>query len=171
MLAAVAAVVAPFMASAAVVLPYDVNVGVNYAYAQVISPGGDVEFKFTVLDDVKIASFAVTGAGTGSSNLNAENDVRDIMYGFALPATDSFSTVMSNNNTAFGGGFLPGGTFKAGTSFSIFFQDGIINDVALGLSFKTTPVPLPAAGMLLAPVLVAGGIAAARRRKAKASEV
>lgn len=169
MLAAAAAIVVPF-AAGAVTISNDVNVGNFYSFTSVIQPGGDVEFKFNVLDHVKIDGFAIAATASGRTGAQASADIADVTFGFSLPATNNFTTTGSFGNVAFGGGFLTGGVYKPGTSFSIFFQDGIVNDVGLTLSFATTAVPLPAAGLLLAPVLVAGGVAAARRRKALAKK-
>lgn len=172
-LAAVAAFVAPVTASAAT-FNEDLNVGVSYSFAQVVSPGGSFNYVFNVLDDIEISAFSISATGTGSTAAIAENDVRDIRFGFSLPATNLFSVVQSMGTTAAGFGFLPGGSFSAGDTFSIFFVDGIVNDVGLTLSFLTeapAPVPLPAAGLMLAPVLIAGGVAAVRRRKAAKASV
>jgi hypothetical protein len=180
MLAAVAAVVAPLMASAAV-LSYYVDVGVSYAYGTTISPGGHVAFRFIALDDIRIRSFAISATASGTDAAEAMDDIADVTFGFTSSPSNKFTTIGSSGNVAFGGGFLlPSDSASPSDSFFdvckncvffIHFEDGITNDVGLALSFATAPIPLPAAGMLLAPVLVAGGIAAARRRKAKASEV
>lgn len=168
--AAALAVVLPAMANAAtVVVPNSISVNGQYSFAHVISPGETVQFLFTVLDDLTIDSFSVAGTGT-----NGGSDIRDIAFGMMQPVTQHFSSVSAVGQAAAGFGFLTGGTFAMGDVFSVFFQDGITDDVGLTLSFETVavaPVPLPAAGMMLAPVLLVGGAAALRRRKATRSKV
>lgn len=164
------AVAIPALAGAAPVLfASSVGVNQNYSFAEVIRPGDAIEFRFTALDDFKIASFSMSGTGT-----NAEADVRDIRFGLTEPASSFFTTVSSVGVTAAGFGFLPGMSYAMGDVFSVFFTDGITNDVGLTLSFDTMPVapiPLPAAGLLLGPVLLAGAAAALRRRKSARTAV
>ena len=90
-----------------------------------------------------------------------------IRFGFVEPLTSEFTQIFSIGSVAAGIGFLNGGTFDVGQMFSVIFDDGITNDVAVTLSFGTdvSAVPLPATGLLLAPFLLAGGIAGWRRRK------
>lgn len=164
------AVTIPALAGAAsVTFSSSVAANQNYSFAEVIRPGDAIEFRFTALDDFKIISFSVSGTGT-----NAEDDVRDIRFGLVDPASQAFTTVSSVGNSAAGFGFLPGMTYAMGDVFSVFFTDGITNDVGLTLSFDTAPVaavPLPAAGLLLGPVLLAGAAAALRRRKSARASV
>jgi hypothetical protein len=162
LLAAFVAVSVPTLAAAAsVVIQDQISVGVDYSFAEVISPGDTIEFRFTPLTGLKINSFSVSGTGT-----NAEDDVRDIRFGLSNPPAEIFSSVDSVGETAAGFGFIDGGIWNKGSVFSIFFSDGIDNDVGLTLSFETSPIPLPAAGLLLGPVVLAAGAAALRRRKA-----
>jgi len=150
--------------AAAVVFNNDIGAGQNHSFTAVIKPGDSIEFRFTALDDFKIDSFAVSGTGT-----SAEADVRDVRFGLSLPASGLFSTVSSVGDAAAGFGFITGMAYVMDDVFSVFFEDGITEEVGLTLSFDTTAVaavPLPAAGLLLAPVLLAGAASAFRRRKA-----
>lgn len=164
------AVAIPALAGAAsVTFSEQIAANQNYSFAKVISPGDAIEFRFTALDDFKIVSFSVSGTGT-----NTEDDVRDIRFGLTEPTSNAFTTVSSVGSSAAGFGFLPGMTYAMGDVFSVFFTDGITNDVGLTLSFDTTavaPIPLPAAGLLLGPVLLAGAAAALRRRKSARASV
>ena len=138
------------------------NVDESYSYARVLQPGDTLQYRFTVLDDLKIKTFAMSATGT-----DAEADVRSIRFGFMEPLTGKFTFVQSIGSIAAGLGFLDGKSFEAGSVFKIIFKDGITNDVGLTLSFNTVAaVPLPATGLLLAPFLLVGGLAGWRRRKA-----
>lgn len=123
-----------------------------------------MDFRFTVLEDLRIPEFSLSGTGK-----NGEADVEDIRFGFVEPVTNQFTTVSSVGGAAAGFGFLDGMTFDTGSMFSVIFEDGITDDVAVTVSFGTesiSPIPLPATGLLLAPFLLAGGIIGLRRRKA-----
>ncbi|MCW1917505.1 hypothetical protein NX862_01935 [Rhodobacter sp. KR11] len=137
----------------------------TFTGAEVIRPGDTLEFRFTALEDLMIDAFSLSGTGN-----NTEADLRDIRFGLTLPPTGFFNPVSSDGTAAAGIGFLTGGTFLMGSVFSIYFQDGISDDVGITLSFRTDPVavPLPAAGLLLAPMMGLAGVVARRRRKALA---
>lgn len=158
------AVIAPALTNAATVTFENVvNVNENYSYAHVIEPGSSVEFRFTALDELYIKEFSVSATGT-----NAEADIRDVRFGMVEPLTGLFTTIESIGSVSAGISFIAGMKFDIGSIFSVIFEDGITNDVAVTLSFATesvSPIPLPAAGFLLAPILLLGGVIGARRRK------
>ncbi|MFN3972079.1 MAG: hypothetical protein ACK4GO_03090 [Gemmobacter sp.] len=163
LLATAAAVAMPALANAAVVVFTNTLVAdENYTFATVIQPGDSIEYRFTVLENLNIPQFSMSATGN-----NAEADVREIRFGFMQPVTGMFTTIQSIGSVAAGFGFMEGASFSAGDMFAVIFQDGITNDVSLTLSFGTevSAVPLPATGLLLAPFLLAGGIAGWRRRK------
>jgi hypothetical protein len=164
-LATAAAISIPSLAnSAVIVFNNTLSADQNYSYANVIQPGDMLEYRFSVLEELLIENFSVSATGN-----NAEADVEDIRFGFVEPLTGLFTTIQSIGTVAAGVGFLDGMTFAVGSVFSVIFDDGITNDVAVTLSFGTetvSPVPLPATGLLLAPFLLAGGIAGWRRRRA-----
>lgn len=159
-LAAVAAVAIPLGAQTAVVSTTDLVAGQFFTGAEVLVPGNLIEFQFNVLQRLKIDQFSLSGTGN-----DAGADLSDVRFGFSLPTTVPFTTVTSQGSSAFAGGFLPGSVFAAGDTFSVFLSDGIINPVSLTLSFSTATVPLPAAGLLLGPILLLGGVVARRRSR------
>lgn len=170
MVALAAAVVSPAAATATTV-NYDLVKNTAYSIAQVILPNGDVEFAFTVKQPLKIAEFALTASTAGDTVTEAVDDLDHIRFGFTVPPVDQFSTLVPYFNTAIGFGTLPGGSYARNDTFSIFVTDGIENPVGLTLSFQTAAIPVPAAGLMLAPVLLAGGVVALRRRKAALAAV
>lgn len=160
LLAAVTAVVTPAFAHAATV---SLVANQNYTFAEVISPDETLEFRFEVSEDLMIANYSVSGTGT-----NTGVDLETITFGFSQPTSDGFDVIQVQGNAAAGIGFLEGRTWRAGDMFSIFVEDGIRNDVGITLSFATesiAPIPLPATALMLAPVLLGGGLVAMRRRK------
>lgn len=164
MLATAAAVAMPALAnSAVIVFNNTLTADQSYTYAGVIQPGDQLEYRFTVLENLRIPTFSMSATGN-----NAEEDVADIRFGFMEPLTGLFTTIQSIGSVAAGVGFLNGSVFAAGEMFAVIFSDGITNDVSVTLSFGTevSAVPLPATGLLLAPFLFAGGVAGWRRRKA-----
>lgn len=183
----IAALMSSVTASAAV-FNYDVKASSGFFHTSVVQPGESLELNFTVLDDIVVTLFAIGTTGKGATTLIAENDVRAIRFGFGRPAVFSFNqptTLISASvipvvsptlgPLALGNATMPGGTYLAGTMFSFFLDGGIQNDVILRMAFYASPlplphVPLPAAGLLLGPVVLAGGYAAVRKRRAAAPD-
>jgi hypothetical protein len=166
--AGAAAIFAPVTADAAVVqINVDLVANTSYNLLYLLDPLEEVEYVFNVLEALKIDSFALSGTAAAAIPGEAADDVGDVLFGFTDPPSSGFSIVNDFGNSAAGFGSLPGGVFAVGDTFSIFFADGIQNPVAFTVSFQTAQIPVPAAGLLLAPVLVAGGVVAMRRRKAQ----
>ena len=162
-LAALLAFAAPLSATAASILVVNpITAGETYTWTSVINPGDGLEFRFNVLEDLDLASFSLAATGN-----NGGSDVADIRFGFAMPLDGVFTTIIASGTSAAGLGFLPGASFMMGDVFSIFFEDGITDEVGVSVSFRTdvAAVPLPATALLLGPFLLGGGFAAARRRK------
>lgn len=149
-------------ASAATVTTSDIGAGDNISVVGMLSPSDQAEFVFEFAEDVVIDMFSVSGTGT-----NGGADLSAVTFGFDLPTSDTFDTVLSMGSVAFAGDFLPGGTYDAGSSVSIFFEDGVTFDVGLTVSFTTAAavpsVPLPASGALLGLGLL-GAFAMSRRK-------
>jgi len=162
-LLATAILVLPLSAHAATVFTSAISAGQFVSEAAVLRRGGLIEFRYNVLEDLNIQSFAVSATGNKSGI-----DVANIRFGFTNPGTNMFTTVLMTGTSSFGGGFLSGLTLTAGDQFSIFFNDGIRSKVALTLSFLTkmpSQVPLPAPAILLMAALA--GLGAFAKRKAK----
>ena len=162
-LAALLALISPVMTQAATILfTNSIGAGQSFTGATDINPGDDVEFRFNVLQNINIGSFAFSATGN-----NAGADVADIKFGLVMPLTGAFTTIITSGTSAAGLGFLPGASFMMGDMFSIFFEDGVTNAVGVTVSFRTelAAVPLPATALLLGPFLLAGAGAVIRRRK------
>lgn len=122
----------------------------DYSFVRVIAPGDDLEFRFAAPDGGKIESFPVSGTGT-----NAEDGVHDVRFGLTSPPTEMLSEAPLTGKLRGGFGCLDGSTWDRKSGCSFFFGDGIDPDAGLTLSFETSPIPLPASGLLLGPVLLA----------------
>jgi hypothetical protein len=162
---AAALVLVPLAAqSATLVFPTNLIVGQFVTEAQVINPGDSFEFRYTALEALDIASFALSATGNRGGL-----DIADIRFGLTLPGTNVFTDIHDQGTSAYAGAFLPGLRLAAGDIFSIFFSDGISNPVGLTLSFITeepSHVPLPASAPLLGLGLL--GLILTRGRKLRA---
>jgi hypothetical protein len=160
--AAAVLAVLPLAAPAATLYQTDLRAGDFYTNAVPVAPGSALEFRFNVLEALRIQAISLSATGNTSGD-----DVNSITFGYGPITTQHFSTIGTVGTTAFGGGFLPGATYAVGDSFSVFVNDIVTNPASLTLSFSTASVPVPAAGLLLGSVLLAGG-AVARRRSRRA---
>ena len=164
----VAAMLALSAAAGASTVTYnsDLSAGQNVTEAAVLMPGDEILFSYNVMDDLNIASFALSASGN-----SAGADIGNITFGFTSPGDTHYTTIVSIGSSTFGGGFLPGVQLSAGDTLSIYFTDGIAHPVSVTLSFLTTapaPVPLPASGVLLAVALLGMGVYASRKLKPQA---
>ena len=153
----------PAAAGASTVYTSDLYAGDFITEATVISPGQEIEFSYNVMEDLNIASFALSASGN-----SAGADIGEITFGFTSPGDTHYTTIVSIGSSTFGGGFLPGVQLSAGDTLSIYFTDGIAHPVSVTLSFLTTapaPVPLPASGLLLAAAVLGMGAYASRKHK------
>lgn len=161
-----AAIVAlPFAASAATVYTTAVNpASVTASYSFTLNPGGQVTYTFAPTVET---TFYFTFSATGQ-----QVDLANVSYGFF--EHDNFFSDYTVNGPIFGAS--AGFSFTTSEAFSVGFFDGVSSDVGTTFTYyaipETTPpvvspVPLPAAGLLLGGVIAAlGGTAAVRRRKA-----
>lgn len=166
-LAAVLALALPAASQAATVINANLTADGFFTFNETLSTDDDIEFKFTVLEDLKVAEFAVSGTGSSSTN-----DLNDVTFGFVSPTSEIFASFADFNTVSAGFSFLPGATFAAGDMFSFFFEEGpggLDNPVSVTLSFNTAAVPLPATALLLAPLLLTGAAVGRRKAKRKAS--
>lgn len=149
---------APMAAHAVTVTP-----GETYGDAFTLNPGDVAEFEFEVSEPTRISPIAISGTGGGTS------DLEKIIFGvndFEARFTDF--TFLGNVAAAYG--VLDG--FVATESFTLLLTDilgeGIEDPVQLTFSFGTgvpAPIPLPAAGLLLAAGLSMLGARAAIKRR------
>ncbi|WP_116134640.1 hypothetical protein [Tropicimonas sp. IMCC34043] len=163
--AAVVLFVLPAAANAATVtFDRDLYAGQFVSEGSLLYPDASIEYRYTALEDLVISSFALSATGN-SSGL----DVNEIRFGFSLPGTDKFTTSMVSGASSFGGAFLPGRSLTAGDVFSVFFDDGITNPVAVTLSFQPAaapaPIPVPASAVLLGSTILGFGAFASRKRR------
>lgn len=163
--AALAFALLPMTASAAV--STDLNAGDEYLVQGQIASGttSDV-FTFTALERLKVNNITVVGVGS-SGGL----DLAKIGYTLSAPMmTGGLDTVVAVPFTLTRIGFstFTGGYFSAGQSFTIAFNaiSPVTNNVNLSVDMLTSPVPVPAAGLMLLAAL--GGAAALRRRQKSA---
>lgn len=124
-------------------------------------PGGSVLYTFTFVPDSLLTfyfSFSVSGFA---------EDIANASYGFLDGAQYSFGNIQENGPLFAGTGGL---SFTTDQEFTIGFYDGIQNALGTTLTYVVTnadvaPVPVPAAGLLLAGAV--GGLGLAARRRAK----
>lgn len=156
---AVALATALPMSGRAAVVSSDITADAAYSKTGTLTSGKSLEFKFKALEALFIDVFSLSATGT-----NSGKDLRKVSFGYTTPTSDYFNTVVSYGTSSFAGDFLIGALFPKGSVFSIFFEDrGIKNPVGVTVSFQTaSPVPVPATGLLLGTVLLAGGALARR---------
>ncbi|OSP54316.1 hypothetical protein [Pseudoruegeria sp. SK021] len=161
--AAAFAISAPLAAQAATVNK-DVFANNSYAFAEVLMPGTSAEYNFNVMEDLKVNNFSITANG---NNFGA--DVGSVRY--SVNGADAQAlTISGSGESQSGYAFSVGENFSAGDVVQFLFSYAIKDDITLSLAFATgpadvAPVPLPAAGLLLGSLLVAGGTVAARKKK------
>lgn len=160
--AAAGAITLAATGASAITVTEDLVANTQYTFAQNLAVGGEVVFEFTALEALNIPVFALSASGN-----NGGIDVGDITFGFTRPTTDTFDIVTVFGPSASGLDSLPGLSLSASESIEIIFNDGIAFDASITVSFTTTeiaPVPVPAAGGLLAAALFGAGWVARRRR-------
>jgi opacity protein-like surface antigen len=146
----------PLAANAATML----NAGQLVLDGAQVSPGfSSVSFDFEVNEPLRIRQVSFTINGFSAA------DVEAIHFGL---------DVANNAATATGGPLVFAGekvvnynaSFAAGDMFSIVFDESaMLGEIAdVDFAFRTTEVPIPAAGLLLATALVGGGFAARRKK-------
>ena len=161
------ALLAPVMASAV-----PISADMPYTVAGILPVGGTTTFTFEVTEALDIANFAINATDT-----NGGGDIVNASFDYNTVSGDTFDTVFSSSgvigdSSATGNGFsfVPGwGGYNVGDVITFTFNDGIDDNISLGLSFQTTspviaPVPLPAGGLLLGSMLLGAGFLAKRRK-------
>lgn len=133
--------------------------GLDVAVTQTLLPGDSYEYVFTFSKALKISDIALSATGT-------QTNVANVNFGLAPAPTGVFTTIVPTGTQAWGGASLPGGAYAKGSSFTIYWTDGIDAPVSITASFTTSAVPVPAALPLMAGALGALGLA---RRKFKKS--
>jgi hypothetical protein len=163
-LAAAALASLPAMASAVTTtVATDVQLGDAPSVSFSVPTTDDgVIFSFTALNRFAVTGFAVNAVGS-NSGADASGTTFSVDGGPPL----SFGVVNNFGPVSFAGGFAPGAKYATGDSFTIQFFENAVNDISYGVSFTTSPIPVPAAGLLLLTAL--GGAAALRRRKKTAT--
>ena len=146
----------PAMASAVTVSAGDFN-----SLTQTLVQGGVVTFTFTAAEDI-ILSFSAAGTGKAI-------DLGNVSFG-SYHGELTWDSVTTFGNLSSAVGTLASVTLAAGETYTVNFYDGITAAVGITLSYfaeavpTPAPVPLPAAGLMLAGAV--GTLAMARRRKA-----
>ena len=165
-LAAAFALAAPVAQAATVVYDAGSLSGGDFSVVSQSKGGGDtLVIQYTALDIFDIEEFSITANG-----LSAGSDIRSLTFDYAIngmtvAAGLTFNDVRVSRGTANSTEFLPGyDRLTAGDVFTLTFLGTTVRPVALTVVFETIPVPVPAAGGLLAAALL-GGMAAGRRRK------
>lgn len=148
----------------AAVYAIPIEPGNSYGEAFTLNPGDIISFDFEVDEPVYISPIAISGTGATVA------DLLSVTFGvdeFEAKITD---TVFLGNVAA---GFAVLEGFLATSDFSLLLTDGVENPVQLTFNFVTSvpsPVPLPAAGFLLAGGLSLLGVGSAlKRRRGNAS--
>ncbi len=131
----------------------------SVALTQTLLPGDSYEYRFTFSKSLRISDIALSATGTASNVANVE-------FGPTSATTMVFTTIVPTGTQSFGGASLPGGTYAKGSTFSIFWEDGIDAPVSITASFVTSTIPVPAALPLLAGALGALGLARRKTKKA-----
>lgn len=164
LLTALAVMAAPSIAAAATIAPGD-NFSTNFR----LTEGGYVSYSFVASEAMNVSQIAVAGTGFSDESLNSVTFGivgSDVTYDFDLIESgsqpDTFGAI----------GFINGFTANIGDTFALFFtKESGVNDASMAVSFQTSaleapaPVPLPAAGGLLALALGGMGVAALRKRR------
>lgn len=156
-----AMIAAPVVASATVV-----GVGDSGTLGATLMPGGTLSFLFEPTQDLDFL-FAVTGIGFASS-------LQSLTFGYSPIASEgtSFTDYLSLGPISVGLGTLE--ALTSDQPFYVYiFGNSAMTPSSISLAYVTeeslevpAPVPLPAAGGLLALALAGlGGTAIARRRK------
>jgi hypothetical protein len=168
MAAAAIAVVAP-MAAGAAVIPDDRGItgGAFYDFGGFLPGFASETYTFTADEDLFVSGISFSGTDDAPSTLEALMfSVNGIMK--------SFDSIGGGDGSAGFGGFgslngdfnvASGSTINFGFSSSSPNQAGIAFSFRTGDGFSQTPIPVPAAGVLLGGLMAAGAFAA--RRKAK----
>lgn len=148
--------------------PAVITVDQSFSFSQTIASGvGAADFFFTVADRLRINGIAVSGTGT-----NGGTDIGNTTFEITNPAVGpegfSFIGTFGTASAGFGGTDIIT-DFIVGDRFAVFFDTtpANVNSISYTVSFDTSPVPVPAAGLLLLTAL--GGAAAMRRRKKAAT--
>lgn len=127
-------------------------------------PGGTVLYTFTFVPD-SLLSFYFSFSASGFAE-----DIANASYGFLDGEHHSFTNIQKNGPLFAGTGAL---SFTTDQEFTIGFFDGIQNDLGTTLTYyvsagQVAPVPVPAAGLLLAGAVGGLGYVARRRRADRA---
>jgi hypothetical protein len=163
-LAAAALMALPFAASAATTFAIPTDIVANDAYSEsatVEAGGTGGTFTFNVLERLRINGISLSATGSSGGA-----DLANTTYVITKPSDSGGLTVITFGNAASGFAGFDGITdYAAGESFDVVFTTGpaAFNPVSYTVSFETSEVPVPAAGLLLLTAL--GGAAAMRRRK------
>jgi hypothetical protein len=169
MLAAAALLTLPFAANAATSQQFaDIYVDQGYSFSETVAAGGSgADFFFTIKDDLRINGISVSGSGTNGGT-DIGNTTFQIVNPDVGPAGYSLVGTFGTTSSGLGGTDLVT-DYEVGDSFSVSFITNPTNaqPISYTVSFNTSPVPVPAAGLLLMTAL--GGAAAMRRRKKAAT--
>lgn len=166
-LAAAALAALPMMASA-VTVNTDISLGDAPSVPAAVAPtDSGATFNFTALDRFAVDEISLTANGSNSGQDILGSSYSVLVNGLTTLAPTAFSNVISFGTQGIGFAFVPGGIFNTGDVFTVVFDENSPRALSYTVSFTTSPIPVPAAGLLLLTAL--GGAAALRRRKTAAA--
>lgn len=161
------ALVLPVAANAAVInavgggVNNDIGVDDLVLGGVVLSPGDSDTWKFTnaATSAIKVQAVAYTLNGF------SQGDLLNVDFGVNAADQNLIPAEIVSGGGVFAGERIQtvNLTLAPGEMFTILVNDGLTDEVDFDFTFRTSVVPVPAAGLLLGTVLLGGGLLARRK--------